>query len=66
MDACLRCRLEKELEAHARLVAQGVAELREGLTRELDVDERLELVAEEHELEILLERIERRRFSLTH
>jgi hypothetical protein len=34
------------------------------LARELDVDEKLELVAASFELEMLLERIERRRFGL--
>jgi hypothetical protein len=54
----------RELDRQARLLAHGVEELREGLESALAVDERLELVAEQHVLEMLLEQIERRRFAL--
>jgi hypothetical protein len=46
-----RCQLNRDLESHATLVAQRIEELREGLGRELPVEERLDLVAEEFEFE---------------
>ena len=57
------CRTARELERQSRLLTQGVEELREGLGRELSLDERLKLVAEQHALERLLDQIERRRFA---
>ena len=39
---CPRCEADRDLERHTHLLAQGVEEIREGLGRELSVDERLE------------------------
>jgi hypothetical protein len=64
MHACPKCELAKELERQARLVAQEVEAARDALRFDLSLDERLELVAEEHALERLREQIERRRFAL--
>jgi hypothetical protein len=61
MDTCPRCRWRDELEKldrEARLVEEGIRTVREGLRLDLRLDERLELVAEAHELELLLQRIE--------
>ena len=64
MHRCPRCELTKELERQARLVAQEVEGARDALRFDLSLDERLELVAEQHALERLLAEIERRRSAL--
>jgi len=64
MRACFQCQLDSDLERHARLVTAGIEEIREGLGRELSVEERLDLVADEFELRELLQKIEERRFTL--
>jgi hypothetical protein len=64
---CPRCQTREELaslEREARLLREGIETLRDGLRLNLPLHERLELVAEEHELEALLSRIEERRFAL--
>jgi hypothetical protein len=63
MHRC-RCQLNRDLERRARLLAQEIETAREALRFELPLDERLELVAEEFELQALLRRIEERRFEL--
>jgi hypothetical protein len=61
MDACPRCRLAARLERDHRIVREEIDALRENLTRDLDLDARLDLVASEVELLRLLDAIEQRR-----
>jgi uncharacterized protein YlaN (UPF0358 family) len=49
------------MERDANVLREEIAELRHGLKRNLDLDTRLDLVAEEVELRDLLDRIEERR-----
>jgi hypothetical protein len=65
MNGCPRCQLAKELDRQARLIEQEAEAARDALRFDLSLDERLTLVAEEHELEMLLEQIQQRRFTLS-
>jgi hypothetical protein len=64
-DACPHCAAAARLQRDARLVHDELERLRAGLVLEPELDERLELVAAEHELELLLERIVERQQAVT-
>jgi hypothetical protein len=64
-DTCPFCTRRRELDRHERLLRQEIDAAREALRFELPLDQRLDLVAEEHVLVRLLERIEERRFALS-
>lgn len=61
---CPDCEMAKDLERHARLVALGLEEAREVELAKLTPEERLAVLHDEALYARLLDRIERRRYSL--
>lgn len=55
--ACPDCEMARDLERHARLVAQGIEEAREAERYDLTPEERKVLLQEEEVLADLLDRI---------